>query len=211
MEIEIKFRLLDKLQYQKLIQFLGGKPIQKHFQNNFYLTDNLDLLKKNKGALRFRFWDEKCLITLKAGHTIKDGIGTCEEIEDFVDLKEANNFMNNLRNSKEFQKIPKLFDNLKVFQRIQKDFPEITGWKLLGNFSNVRKVFNWKNNLHIEVDKTKYDFGIGYELELEIQGGKNEERDKIKEDLINDLKRNEILFQPTKSTKLANFINKKID
>eukprot|EP01156_Anaeramoeba_ignava_P020373 Anaeramoba_ignava/c15288_g1_i1.p1 GENE.c15288_g1_i1~~c15288_g1_i1.p1 ORF type:complete len:121 (-),score=50.31 c15288_g1_i1:50-412(-) len=120
--------------------------------------------------------------------------------------------MNNLRNSKEFQKIPKLFDNLKVFQRIQKDFPEITGWKLLGNFSNVRKVFNWKNNLHIEVDKTKYDFGIGYELELEIQGvEKNEERDKIKEDLINDLKRNEILFQPTKSTKLANFINKKID
>jgi hypothetical protein len=41
------------------------------------------------------------------------------------------------------------------------------GWKIVGQFRNQRKKFEWQDGLKIELDHTAYAFGSGYEIEIE--------------------------------------------
>ncbi|KAJ6242781.1 triphosphate tunnel metalloenzyme 3 [Anaeramoeba flamelloides] len=203
MEIEIKYRLQES-GYTDLCSLLGD-PIEIQKQTNHYY-----LLKNKKGEelqgmARLRFFSERCVLTFKDSHVLKDGIATCVEQECDLNPEEAQQFIGAENNSKFFTQ----FAECSVCKYLQKKYqPSTINYK--GKIQNHRSVYNW-NDLHLEIDKTTYDFGVGYEIELEVNAERGSELlNKTKEKLTNFLKNNNIPFKHSQSSKFSNFLKKQI-
>ena len=89
----------------------------------------------------------------------------------------------------------------RILKRVKEEFGvgEEMGFVCLGGFENKREVFDWKD-LKLEVDETKYEFGICYEVECE-----SEDPDGVKKLLEEFLKENGISYSYSKMTKFAVF------
>lgn len=94
----------------------------------------------------------------------------------------------------------------RILKRVKEEFGvgEEMGFVCLGGFENKREVFYWKN-LKLEIDETKYEFGICYEVECE-----SADPDGVKKLLEDFLKENGIDYSYSKMTKFAVFRSGKL-
>lgn len=96
----------------------------------------------------------------------------------------------------------KLFDlDSRVVKRVKEEFgvENEMGLVCLGGFENVREVYDWKG-LKLEVDETKYEFGISYEVECE-----SEDPEGVKRLLEEYLNENGIEYEYSEKSKFAVF------
>ncbi|KAJ6243855.1 triphosphate tunnel metalloenzyme 3 [Anaeramoeba flamelloides] len=176
MEIEIKYRLQES-GYTKLCSILGDPiEIQKQI-NHYYLMKN----KKGEelsGVARLRFFLDRCVFTFKENHVLKDGIATCGEQECDLNPEKAQPFVGVENNSDFFTQ----FAGCSVCKFLQEKYQPST-INYIGKINNHRSVYNW-NEFHLEIDKTTYDFGTAYEIELEVNAQRGSELlNKTKEKL----------------------------
>ncbi|KAJ6230868.1 triphosphate tunnel metalloenzyme 3 [Anaeramoeba flamelloides] len=170
MEIEIKLRLNEQ-NYNKLFTILGD-PIEIQEQENHYfrIYDREGFVLPKK--IRLRFYDSKCVLTYKDNHIIKNGISISGEQECEIDYKEAKKYIGK-KNNAEF--IEQFKDSVVVQYLFSKHQPYSINH--IGSFKNIRHVFHWES-YHLEIDKTIFDFGIGYEIEVELDPQTNSKKVK---------------------------------
>ena len=89
MEKELKFKILNKDDYSKIVNIVQNRyettiSLQKNY---YYDTENM-LLLKNDFILRVRIELEKVIITFKTQKNVKDGYFVSDETEEFSQIDE---------------------------------------------------------------------------------------------------------------------------
>ncbi|XP_073034588.1 triphosphate tunnel metalloenzyme 3-like isoform X1 [Primulina eburnea] len=161
MEIEVKLRLPNKASYQKLLSLLSPFHVVTHHQHNTFFDGSASELSSRRAIFRLRFHEQthlpKCFACLKAKAIIINGVSRVEEDEEEVDPNIGRAC---------FEDPGKLTEmNSRVLRRVKEEFG-VSGFMGLGGFKNVRNVYEW-NEVKLEVDETKYEFGDLYEVECE--------------------------------------------
>ncbi|KAK9050966.1 hypothetical protein SSX86_027591 [Deinandra increscens subsp. villosa] len=196
MEVEVKLRLPDSAAHQKLSDVLCPFHTKTHLQQNlFFDTPSLHLATAHLAALRLRFYDldSHSVLSLKSKPQISSGISRVEEHEEPLDPALA----------RACAADPRRFSAVEgsgVLKRVEGEFGvDLRELVCLGGFRNVRSVYDWKG-LKLELDETRFDFGVCYEIECE-----SDEPDKVKLMLEELMKRNGIRFCYSQVSKFAIF------
>ena len=165
MERELKFKLQDKSDYQKIREYLDKKyPYEILHQENYYY-DTVDMsLLENNAVLRVRVEGENAIITFKRQKEKRDGyfISDENEVKGFLcDIKEI------IAGKKRI---------IEICGKIRTYVEELTKnkhLKIIGRFKTERCKYK-VDDMYLELDRV--DFGnnfIDYEIESECD---NEER-----------------------------------
>ncbi|MBA0838755.1 hypothetical protein Goarm_004549 [Gossypium armourianum] len=200
MEVEVKLRLQDASAYRQLTSILSPFHSKTLHQENLFFDTPTNTLSSQLSVLRLRFLnkDARCIVSLKSKPTLVDGISRVAEDEEELDPCSARACVEDPARLGKIES--------RILKRVKEEFGvgEEVGFVCLGGFENKREVFNWKN-LKLEVDETKYGFGICYELECE-----SEDPDGVKKLLEEFLKENGIGYSYSKMTKFAVFRSGKL-
>lgn len=172
----------------------------KYFQENYFFDGNKKELQSQRVVLRIRFYNmnEKCVITVKGKAILQNGVGKASEVEEQVDPILGRSFVDKPELMMDSD-IGLLKDTLSNFH--------VTGLICLGGFKNVRDVYRW-NELNIEVDETKYDWGTVFEVECEAS---EEKIEGVKGGLEKILKEEGVSYEYSKVTKFQNFVNQTLN
>ncbi|XP_073289662.1 triphosphate tunnel metalloenzyme 3-like isoform X2 [Primulina huaijiensis] len=194
MEIEVKLRLPNKASYQKLLSLLSPFHVITHNQHNTFFDGSASELISRRAILRLRFHEQtnlpKCFICLKAKAIISNGVSRVEEDEEEVDPAIGRAC---------FEDPGKLTEvDSRVLRRIKEEFG-VSGFVGLGGFRNVRNVYEW-NEVKLEVDEVKYEFGDLYEVECE-----SVEPERVKVMIEEFFKENGIEYSDSAMSKFAIF------
>eukprot|EP01112_Ceratiomyxa_fruticulosa_P019630 TRINITY_DN646_c0_g1_i1.p1 TRINITY_DN646_c0_g1~~TRINITY_DN646_c0_g1_i1.p1 ORF type:complete len:203 (-),score=28.94 TRINITY_DN646_c0_g1_i1:22-630(-) len=201
MEIEVKLRLPSREMYDKLLGILTkecGAP-KLYEQENIFFDGTKDEFLSQKVALRLRFFEDegkpRCEVTTKESGVVVNGISRAKETNEDISVEEARGIVHKSANL--------AVSTCTAIKTLHERFqPE--GYKSLGGFSNTRYVFPWADH-KLELDETKYEFGITWEIEIE-----SIHPEEIKAHLESFLKAHDILYTESKKSKFVNFFTKKI-
>eukprot|EP00026_Physarum_polycephalum_P016755 Phypoly_transcript_17749.p1 GENE.Phypoly_transcript_17749~~Phypoly_transcript_17749.p1 ORF type:complete len:200 (+),score=49.61 Phypoly_transcript_17749:160-759(+) len=199
MEVEVKIRLPERKDYDKVSSLLGS-PKKVYEQENIFFDGVNHELKQARTALRLRFFQEdsqdKCVITLKEGAKIIDGISRAAETEKDIDPVTARKMVD--------QPSLILSDKNDLLKHAVEKY-KLKDLICLGGFKNSRRVFDWENH-KLELDETRYDFGTTWEIEIE-----STTPEEIQTKVQKFLTENNIPFKQSLKSKFANFLAKKVD
>ncbi|XP_047174169.1 triphosphate tunnel metalloenzyme 3 [Vigna umbellata] len=198
MEVEVKLRLADATAHRRVTSLLSPFHVVTHRQKNLFFDGAASELSERRAVLRLRFYgdDERCVVSLKARAVLVDGVSRVEEDEEDLDP----------RVGRECVAEPGKLGSVesRVLLRVKEEFGTEKGFIGLGGFGNVRNVYDWKG-LKLEVDETKFDSGILYEIECESADPEGAKR------LLEEfLKENEIDYSYSTASKFAIFRSGKL-
>ncbi|CAI9100906.1 OLC1v1038096C1 [Oldenlandia corymbosa var. corymbosa] len=199
MEVEVKLRLPNSSEHQKVLSLLSPFHSQKHNQRNTFYDGAAGELNSRRAVLRLRFYENsqppKCMICLKAKAVITDGVSRVEEDEEELDHDVGLQCLEDPTRLGEADS--------RVARRAKEEFG-VERFVSLGGFQNVRQVYEWKG-VTLEVDETVYDFGTCYEIECE-----STEPEKVKGMIEGFLKENGIGYSYSEKSKFAIFRSGKL-
>jgi len=199
MEVEVKIRLAQRADFDKVSELLG-KPKKEYEQENIFFDGSNKELSSARSVLRLRFFQEdakdKCVITVKEGGKIVNGISRAAETEADIDPVVARKIVEK----------PSLIisEQNELLKHIVTTYKP-TDFVCLGGFKNYRRVFDYENH-KLELDETRFDFGNTWEIEIE-----STKPEEIQEKLQKFLTENNIPFKQSAKSKFANFLAKKVD
>lgn len=203
MEIEIKERLLSEADWKRVYDLLNkdGSVTPVHQKNVFFDTEDGTMHKKHIG-MRLRFYEDKCLVTCKEPVLFADGIHRAKEIEEFIP-KEVGCAV--LATPAELPRASAVLRD--ALDRNVDGGSAAAGDKLVvfGTFENYRASFPFEGKV-LELDKTIYDFGTRYEIEIEC-----EDPESMKKKLIEFLDKNGVSHTASKHSKYACMFKKLLD
>ena len=190
-EIELKFRLEGRVQYEELCRKMGD-PVDRCNQINHYFRSADGKIPGEEGVIRIRLERDRAVLTVKLG-VLTNGLARAQEYEEPW--------------SGPPEEMPPPSDVLwrsghrglrTLEERFGKRFPLV--W--LGSMVNERKLYRSVEGLGMEVDASRYPDGEeDYEIEVETE---DPERDReILEALLRDLG---IRFVPQTATKYQRFL-----
>lgn len=203
MEVEIKERLLSEADWKRVYDVLNkdssASPV--HQKNVFFDTEDGALSKKHIG-MRLRFYEDKCLVTCKEPVLFADGIHRAKEIEEFIP-KEVGCAV--LAAPSELPRVSSVVRD--TLDRNVLGGASVAGQKLLvcGSFENYRASFPFEGKV-LELDKTIYEFGMRYEIEIEC-----EEPEVMRKKLLEFLDKNGVSHTASKYSKLACMFKKLLE
>lgn len=193
----MKLRLPEAAAHRRVTELLSPFLVTIHCQENFFFDGAGSELSSKRAVLRVRFSDKepRCVVSLKARAVLVDGISRVAEDEEEMEESLGKDCV------AEPGKLG--FAESRVLKRAREEFgvSEFVG---LGGFENVRGVYKWKG-LKLEVDETKYEFGICYEIECE--SAEPEEAKKLLEEF---LKENGVEYSYSEKSKFAIFRSGKL-
>lgn len=191
MEKELKLKILDVKDYEKIVRNFENQSDISIQENYYYDTEDMVLLK-NDSVLRARIEKGKVLITFKNLKNEIDGYFISEEIEDMTSYEEFQDVLSGKKC------ILDLCFNCKknIINKI-KDGKLV----LIGKIENERRAFYYKG-IRIELDKVNFGKDIvDFEMEAETEF-ESEARKKLIE-LLKDLN---VKYQIQKRTKYQRFL-----
>jgi len=198
-EVEIKLELASQSDYLRVKQILGA-PLEVHEQENVFFDGKKQELSSSRAVLRFRFYGgqvPKCILTLKSNSYVAGGIQRSQEVEEDINYFIARQIvvdsskMGQLRGS---QVMAGIYAEYKVASH---------GFVCLGGFRNRREVYQY-GDLHLELDKTTFEFGTVYEIEVETANPVY-----VKSELESLLNSNGVKYTYSKISKFARFVTGK--
>ncbi|KAK8695227.1 hypothetical protein V6N13_000395 [Hibiscus sabdariffa] len=165
MEVEVKLLLQDAAAHRQLTTILSPFHSKTLHQENLFFDTPTNTLSSQLSVLRLRFLnkDARCIVSLKSKPTLVDGVSRVEEDEEELDPRSARACVEDPTRLTKIES--------RILKRVKEEFGVggDVGFVCLGGFENKRDVFDW-NNLKLEVDETKYEFGTCYEIECESLG-----------------------------------------
>jgi uncharacterized protein YjbK len=190
-EIEIKLRLEDRAQYERLCRALG-RPQDAWEQVNHYYCSEDGKIPGEEGVIRIREEKGGAVLTVKLG-SLKDGLASAREYEAVWcgRLEEAPPSSSAIWETGHA--------GLKALEQTYgKPFPLV--W--LGKMINQRRLYLSPEGPSLEVDASRYPDGEeDYEVEVETE---HPERDRLLlEERLNNLG---IRFSPQTATKYQRFL-----
>ncbi|KAJ6673299.1 TRIPHOSPHATE TUNNEL METALLOENZYME 3 [Salix viminalis] len=199
MEVEVKLRLLDAANHSRLKEILSPFHIKKLNQKNVFFDSANGILASQRAVLRLRSYSNnnneitRCVLSLKAKSVLNNGVSRVEEDEEEIEP---------LTGEQCVEEASKLgLTESRIIKRCKDEFgiDEEMGFVCLGGFENVRDVYEWRG-LKLEVDESKFSFGVSYEVECE-----NDDPEKVKRELEGFLKENGIDYKYSEMSKFAIF------
>lgn len=193
MEVEVKLWFPDAQAMHALQEVLGGQPTKVYHQTNVYFDTVDSKLSDCQAVLRLRFFEdegtERCVLTLKEGGVMRQGIMVTGEKEQDIQVAEG----------RKCQEDPHLIAALggEVVQHLVDTFGD--RFVCLGSIENHRSCFPFEG-LTLEVDHTVYPFGEQFGVELETLHPED-----MKEKLTSLLKEHSIPFSEATKSKFAIF------
>ncbi|XP_065850762.1 triphosphate tunnel metalloenzyme 3 [Euphorbia lathyris] len=200
MEVEVKLRLPDSTNFARLNSILSPFHLKTLNQHNLFFDSDSATLSSQRAVLRCRFFnqDSRCVLSLKAKPVLINGVSRVEEDEEDVDPLIG----------RECVADPSKLSSIesRILNRCKEEYGIGGEMKFvcLGGFENVREVYEWRG-LKLEVDETKYSFGVCYELECETS-----DPETVKKELEEFLKENEIDYKYSEMSKFAVFRSGKL-
>ena len=189
-EIELKYRLEGRAEYEKLCWEMGD-PVDAWEQINHYFRSADGKIPGEEGVIRIRLEKGKAVFTVKLG-ALENGLASAQEYEEpWQGPRQMPPSSNLLWKSGH--------SGLKALeQRFGQRFP--LAWA--GQMVNQRKVYRSVEGLCMEVDASRYPDGEeDYEVEVETE---SPERDRgLLEALLKNLG---IRFVPQPATKYQRFL-----
>lgn len=150
-EIEIEFKnLLTEKEYQQVYHYLPFKSVELMEQTNYYFETDDMKLKQHGAALRIRYKNGKCTLTLKEPH--KEGL---LETHETLTEEEANLWIQN-----------KMIEKPHVSKQLQGLGVSIDSLQYLGSLTTRRKEVNYEGTT-VVLDHSLYYDQEDYELEVE--------------------------------------------
>jgi len=202
-EVEIKLELTSQSDYLKVQQILGA-PLEVHEQENIFFDGKKQELSSRRSMLRFRFYGghpPKCILTLKSNSSISGGIQRSQEVEEDIDYSIARQIVGDT------SKMGQLSNRVGGSQVMGGIFGEYKlpsdGFVCLGGFFNRREIYQY-GALHLELDKTTFEFGTVYEIEVETANP-----DHVKNELESVLNSNGVKYTSSPISKFGRFVSGK--
>jgi adenylate cyclase class IV len=198
MEVEVKLRLRDAVNHSRLKEILSPFHIKKLNQKNVFFDSANGILASQRAVLRLRSFSNnnektRCVLSLKAKPVLINGVSRVEEDEEEIEP---------LTGEQCVEEASKLgLTESRIIKRCKDEFG-IDGqmdFVCLGGFENVRDVYEWRG-LKLEVDESKFSFGVCYEIECE-----NDDPERVKRELEGFLKENGIDYKYSEMSKFAIF------
>lgn len=206
MEVEIKERLLNEADWKLVYDLLNkdGSVTPVHQKNVFFDTEDGALSKKHIG-MRLRFYEDKCLVTCKEPVLFANGIHRAKEIEEFIPKEVGYAVLENPSELPRASAVVK--DTLDRNIEGGAAAATTTSSKLVicGSFENYRASFPYEGRV-LELDKTIYDFGMRYEIEIEC-----EDPETMRVKLLEFLDKNGVSHTASKYSKLACMFKKLLE
>jgi adenylate cyclase class IV len=199
MEVEVKLRLLDAANHSLLKEILSPFHLKKLNQKNVFYDSANGVLASQRAVLRLRSFNDnndestRCVFSLKAKAVLINGVSRVEEDEEEIDP---------LTGEQCVEEASKLgLTESRIIKRCKDEFgiDGEMGFVCLGGFENVRDVYEWRG-LKLEVDESKFSFGVCYEIECE-----NDDPERVKRVLEGFLKENGIDYKYSEMSKFAIF------
>lgn len=196
MEVEIKLRLPSAAAHQLLSDALFPFHLRTHLQQNIFFDTAAGDLAAALAALRIRFYDAdaKCVLSLKAKAKLVDGVSRVEEEEEEILPSVGREIV------AEPAKMGSLLGESNIMRRVREEIGVNGEFVCLGEFRNVRAVYEWEEGLILELDETQYGFGTSYEIECETK-----EPERVKLMLEGFLKDKGVPYQYSGASKFAVF------
>ena len=195
----MKLRLLDAANHSRLKEILSPFHIKKLNQKNVFFDSANGILASQRAVLRLRSYSNntnentRCVLSLKAKPVLNNGVSRVEEDEEEIEP---------LTGEQCVEEASKLgLTESRIIKRCKDEFgiDEEMGFVCLGGFENVRDVYEWRG-LKLEVDESKFSFGVSYEVECE-----NDDPERVKRELEGFLKENGIDYKYSEMSKFAIF------
>lgn len=196
----MKLRLPDEPNYTRLNSLLHSFHCKTLHQQNLFFDSHAATLSSQWAVLRMRFFDNdsRCVLSLKAKPVLINGVSRVEEDEEEIDPLIG----------RECVADPSKLSSIesRILKRCKDEFGVLgeMGFVCLGGFENVREVYEWRG-LKLEVDETKYSFGVSYEVECETP-----DPEEAKRHLEEFLKENGIDYKYSEMSKFAVFRSGKL-
>ncbi|CAN0901135.1 Triphosphate tunnel metalloenzyme 3 [Linum grandiflorum] len=200
MEVEVKLSLPDSQSHARFKTLISQSHLKTVNQHNLFFDTPTSALSAKRAVLRLRFLDDtRCVVSLKAKAVLVDGVSRVEEDEEEIDPGLGRACADD----------PTKLGSIdsRIVRRCKDEFAEGKSeieFVCLGGFENVRDVYHWRG-LTLEVDETKYAFGICYEIECE-----SEDPERVKKELEEFLKENGIDYKYSVVSKFAAFRSGKL-
>ena len=200
MEIEVKLRLQDAAAHRQLTSILSPFLSETLDQQNLFFDTPTNTLSSQFALLCLRLTnnDTRSSILLKSNPSLIDGVSRVEEHWERWDPRVTRACVEEPAGLGRIES--------RVLKRVRDEFGggEEMVFNCLGGYRNKRESFYWKN-LKLDVDETKYEFGICYEVECECKDPVG-----VKNLLEEFLKENGIGYSYSKMTKFAVFRSGKL-
>ncbi|XP_071737193.1 triphosphate tunnel metalloenzyme 3-like [Rutidosis leptorrhynchoides] len=201
METEVKIQIPNYKNYKTLISLFAPYYVKTLYQRNNYFDGVSGELSDSRAVLLIRSYNNqsvrKCFICLKAKALLVNGVSRLEEDTEDIDPSTGQECVFDPT------RLVDLSKSSRIMKRVKNEFfggkIDGLGFKGLGGFKNMRKVYEW-NGLKIEVDKSSYKFGTLYEIECE-----SSEPEKAKELIEVFLKENGIEYSDSVASKFNIF------
>ncbi|XVF34536.1 hypothetical protein REPUB_Repub18cG0067400 [Reevesia pubescens] len=176
MEVEVKLCLQDTATHHQLTTILSPFQSKTLHQQNVFFNTPTNTFSSQLSVLRLHFLnnDTRCIVSLKSKPTLVDGVSRIEENEEELDPCVARACVEDPARLGKIES--------RILKRVKEEFG-------IGGEMGF-----------LEVDETKYEFGICYEVECE-----SADPDRVKTLLEEFLKDNGIDYSYSKMTKFAVF------
>jgi len=191
-EVELKYGLQDRSEYERLCTSLGS-PERELEQVNHYFQSADGKIPGPSGVIRIRTEGDKAVFTIKLGGRLDKGLAIAREFEEAWPGP--------------CDKLPPPADELwrvghagmnLLAQSHGHGFPLVC----LGRMANRRRFYRIENDLILEIDASRYpDMWEDYEVELET-----ESPDRDRKRLLNLLDFSGVKYFPQKETKYQRFL-----
>lgn len=163
-EIEVKIRLKDSADYERVRAMLGHPKAIEHQENAFFDTTD-GRLGNERVVMRIRSkgleeTTKRYVLTVKGKAVLKDGVSQVDESEEEMSREMAQAIL------ADPNEIPKLAGQLPLLNQLLKRFQPAPTWKRVGMFRTLRQKHDWEDYL-VELDKTDFAHGTAYEIEIE--------------------------------------------
>jgi uncharacterized protein YjbK len=190
-EIELKFRLEGRDQYDKLCQGMGA-PVEEWEQINHYFRSEDGKIPGEEGVIRIRLERAEAVLTVKLG-ALRNGLASSREYEEawpgpLAEMPPSSRAIWEAGHA----------GMRALEQRNGRRFPLV--W--VGRMVNLRRIYRTAEGLCMEVDASRYPDGEeDYEVEVETD---DPERDRGLLEAL--LTRMGIRFAPQPATKYQRFL-----